>query len=148
MEFKGTYLRQIKFSYKINFIIKSLKNGNYNIRCKLTIGSNTMYNIYCINIFNEFFDNLTYVTHVYNIDIIRKKNKAIYITNGYPQKFIDEIQKIGFKQINYKYNYKKLENLDEYKITGDNIYDIDIILTKLFKSDASAYETFTINDLL
>jgi len=148
MKSESTYLKKLKFTFAIKFEIKKLKNSNYNIRCKLVINSYFMNNIYTLNIFGEFFDNLTYVAPVYNINIIRKKNKVIYVTNGYPQKLIDEIQKIGFNKITYKYNYKRLENLDEYKITGDNIYDIDIILTKLFKSDASSYELVTISDLV
>ena len=147
MEFKGSYLKQLKFSFVLSFMIKTLKNGNYNIRCKLTVNSTTMYNVYSVNIFYEFFDNLTYVAPIYDIEIDRKKNRAIYVTNGYPEKLIDEIKKIGFSLHKYTYVYKSLINASEYRISGNNLYDVDTILTKLFKSDASSNEEITTDEL-
>jgi len=147
MNFKGTYLKKLKFSFVLTFIIKELKNGNYNIRCRLTVNSFTLYSVYSVNIFSEFFDNLTYVAPIYNVKIERKKNKAIYITNGYPKQLINELLHIGFEEHKYKYKYKKLMNSKEYRLHGDNLYNVDIILTKLFKSDASSSVELTTEDL-
>jgi len=134
---KNSYLKYLNFYYTGIFTIKQLKNGEYRIQLKFKIGMKQgkySTSIYDLNILTTYFDIFKYASQFYSMDVVKKGNNTIYVTNEYPQKFIDKLVELGYvKRIIKKHNFD-----DRYVIYGEDINDIDKICTTLFKSDTSS----------
>jgi hypothetical protein len=144
---KNSYLKYLNFYYNGVFTIKQIQSGEYRIQLKFKIGMKQgkySTSIYNLNILTTFYDIFKYASQFYSIDVIKKGNNTIYVTNEYPQNFIDKLIELGFVKRVIK---NKLFD-SRYIIYGEDINDIDKICTKLFKSDTSSLLNIDTNDLL
>ena len=147
MQQQPRYLSALSFYYLITISTKKLKNGNYHLKAEIRLGEKSNhYHCYLENLLKHFYDNWNYLFARYGIELIRRRNGAVYIQQPLPTALVDKLVDNGFYVHNYKSYSKKM--ITEYRLEGTNLYEVDTILYALFATDREAQQAVSIDDLI
>lgn len=126
--------------------IRPLKNGNYNFKASTKLLAHpTDWSGIERDIVKPYIDNWRIYFTKYNINLVKKKNHAMYLEEIFPNELVLHLRSLGFK---FK-SQRLVKNRDiiEYQKVGNNIYDLEKILFDIFKTDIEANELVETEDM-